>query len=117
MPLELTPQQSDSIARAGAGPLRVIDAATGAGYVLLPAGEYDRLRGSKEAGADVGVETKAFDVRASYPAQNAVAAAAGWADPIMDEYDDYDARMAERDSAERDSAERDSAERDRAVRA
>ena len=33
-----------------------------------------------------------FDIRESYPAQEQVAATAGWDDPAMDDYNDYDAR-------------------------
>jgi hypothetical protein len=43
-----------------------------------------------------------FDIRESYPAQEQVAAAAGWDDPAMDDYNDYDAHRKAQMTAIRD---------------
>ena len=77
MPIEISQPQRDALARSGSEPLRLTDPATGSGNILLQADEYDRLRASGGA----------FDVRETCPAQNAVASAAGWDEPFMDEYD------------------------------
>ena len=37
------------------------------------------------------VASEDLDVRESYPHQERVAQAEGWSDPVMDQYDDYDA--------------------------
>lgn len=49
---------------------------------MLPLNIYQRVR------AIFGDES--FDVADSYAAQSAVAGSAGWDDPEMDVYDDYD---------------------------
>jgi hypothetical protein len=61
----------------------VVDADTQEKWVLLPAGTYQKVR------ALLGDDT--FDIRETYPLQERVAAAEGWNDPAMDDYNDYDA--------------------------
>ena len=62
-------------------PLELIDEQTHAAYVLVPADEFRRL---KTAAEDELGET--------YTAQVESAMQAGWDEPRMDEYNDYDAR-------------------------
>ena len=61
-------------------PLELVDEETQLAYVLLPADEFERLR--------IAAEDELSD---TYPAQMESAMGAGWADPRMDEYNDYDA--------------------------
>jgi hypothetical protein len=60
-------------------PVRLVDEQTGVVYVLLRADEYER---TKEGLDD--------DIRDTYPAQMESAMRAGWGDPGMDVYDNYD---------------------------
>jgi len=78
MALTLSDEQRDALKR-GESPLYLLNPDDGAWYVLLPAG------GQVHAG---GEET---EIRDYYALQERVAQAEGWDDPIMDEYNDYDA--------------------------
>jgi len=70
------------------GPVELFDPQTQTRYVLVPADEYARVR-----------DNGAAAIRETYAAQDAVARAAGWDDPIMDEYNNYDApRRSRRNS-------------------
>jgi bifunctional DNA-binding transcriptional regulator/antitoxin component of YhaV-PrlF toxin-antitoxin module len=65
-------------------PLELVDEQTHAAYVLVRADEFRRLTaGSEDALSD------------SYVAQIESAMQAGWDDPRMDEYDDYDAHRGQ----------------------
>lgn len=81
----MTVSMSDELRRAvaatGGDLITVIDPTTNTSYVLLPAEEYARLSSEQL-------------VRESYPLQEEVARAAGWDDPEMDDYNDYDAHRA-----------------------
>lgn len=81
----MTVSMSDELRRAvaatGGDHVTVVDPATNSSYVLLPVEEYVRLSGEQL-------------VRESYPLQEEVAHAAGWDDPEMDDYDNYDAHRA-----------------------
>jgi hypothetical protein len=63
-------------------PVELVDEQTHVSYVLLRSEEFQRL---KTAAAD--------DLSDTYPAQMESALRAGWADPQMDEYNDYDAHQ------------------------
>ena len=76
----LTDAQRAALAARPASPVEVEDARTRARYLLVPVG-----RGS---GAEEG--TAEFDPADAYAALTATFAA-GWSDPAMDAYDDYDA--------------------------
>ena len=65
-------------------PLELIDEQTHIAYVLVPVGEFQRLKAA--------VEDELGD---SYAAQIESAMQAGWNDPRMDEYDDYDAHRGQ----------------------
>jgi PHD/YefM family antitoxin component YafN of YafNO toxin-antitoxin module len=60
-------------------PLELVDEQTHESYVLLPADEFQRLKTALED-----------DLNDTYPAQVESAMRAGWDDPRMDEYNDYD---------------------------
>ena len=81
----MTPKLSDDQRQAldaeGGAPVFVFDDQRHMTYVLLPAQDFQRIR-SLLQGED-------FPVRESYPLQDAVAAAEGWADPAMDAYDGH----------------------------
>ena len=62
-------------------PVELCDPRTQTRYVLVPAEEYEQLHDAQSAA-----------VRDTYAAQDAVARAAGWDDPEMDDYNDYGAR-------------------------
>ena len=67
------------VARPGV-PLELVDEQTQASYVLLPVEEFRRLKSVAED-----------DLSDTYAAQIETAMRAGWSDPLMDEYNDYDA--------------------------
>jgi hypothetical protein len=61
-------------------PLELVDEQTHLSYVLLPVEEFQRLKSAAED-----------DLSDTYAAQIETAMRAGWSDPRMDEYNDYDA--------------------------
>jgi len=63
-------------------PVYVVDATTQEKWVLVPDGTYQKIR------ALLGDEP--LDIRETYPIQDNVAAANGWNDPAMHDYNDYD---------------------------
>jgi hypothetical protein len=80
---KLTSEQRQAIDEQQPGqPVYVVDADTQEKWVLVPDGTYQKIR------ALLGDDT--FDIRETYPMQDRVAAAAGWDDPAMDDYNDYD---------------------------
>ena len=74
-----------AIENEGGSPLHLVDAATNAHYVLMRADQYEILSG-------LLAEGQKFDVRELYPLMAKSAASAGWDDPDLDAYNDYDAR-------------------------
>lgn len=79
---KLTPEMRDALLQTPGQPVTVEDDQTHLHYVLLPLKIYQRVRSL--FGDD------SFDVADTYPAQSAAAGAAGWDDPEMAVYDDYD---------------------------
>jgi hypothetical protein len=59
--------------------VELLDELTHRCYVLIPFEEFERLK--------IGTED---DLAETYPAQMDSAMQAGWNDPLMDEYNDYD---------------------------
>lgn len=59
--------------------VELLDELTHRAYVLIPVEEFERLKTVAED-----------DLADSYPAQMESAMKAGWNDPLMDEYNDYD---------------------------
>ena len=80
---KLTEEMREAIRQQAGQPVTVEDEQNHLHYVLLPLEVYQRVR---TVFAD-----EQFDVVDTYAAQSAVAGAAGWDDPEMDVYDDYDA--------------------------
>jgi hypothetical protein len=81
MTLPLTEDQLHEIASHPDEPVRFIDPKTNEVFVLLRADDYERVRPLLEDD---------FDIRDTYAAQFASAMRAGWGDPEMDDYDNYD---------------------------
>jgi hypothetical protein len=77
MSSELPPDLRAAVHRLHGKPLHLIDPDTNTPYVLIPASQYH--------------DTTSDDLADTYTAQQASASAAGWDDPEMSEYDDYDA--------------------------
>lgn len=83
MSLKLTDEMREALQRRVGYPIAVEDEQTQLQYVLLPLQLYQRLQ-SVFADAE-------FDVNDASAAQSRVAGMAGWDDPEMSIYDDYDA--------------------------
>jgi hypothetical protein len=84
----MTPKLSDDLRAAieehGGEPVYIVDAKTNASYVVIRAEQYESL-------AALLADGENFDPREMYPLIARSAAAAGWDDPEMDVYNDYDA--------------------------
>ena len=80
---KLTDEMRDALHQTAGQPVKVEDDQTHIEYVLLPFALYERVH--------LLFADESFDVRDTYAAQSATAGAAGWDDPEMDVYDDYDA--------------------------
>ena len=78
MTIELTDDLRNAL-NAGGTPLKLVDSRTGQSYVLVQAAAYDRVQ-----------SLLTDDLADTYPAQIESAMRAGWDDPTMDEYNDYD---------------------------
>jgi hypothetical protein len=81
MSAELPPDLRTAVHQLHGKPLHLIDPDTNTPYVLIPASLY---RPSPDAQAD-------DELADTYPAQQESAFAAGWNEPEMSDYDDYDA--------------------------
>ena len=78
MSVELSQDQSRAIDVTGT-PLEMVDPRTGSVYILVRQDSFARVRTLVED-----------DLAETYPAQIESAMRAGWDDPAMDEYNDYD---------------------------
>jgi hypothetical protein len=83
MSIILSPELQQAVAAHPGEPIELVDETSQARYVLLPGEQFDRIKAL--------VTSEEFDIRESYAAQNATLAAAGWDDPELDIYNDYDA--------------------------
>jgi len=83
MAAKLTTEQRDDLQQHGNKPVPVVDPDTNAVYFLIAGELFERLKPL--------FDDEPFDVRETYAAQSEVAGAAGWNDPAMDVYNDYDA--------------------------
>lgn len=81
--IELSAEQRQELARERERPLQVVDPETKKVYFIVSDDLFARVR-ALFADDDL-------DVRDTYAAQSATAGAAGWDDPEMDVYDQYDA--------------------------
>jgi hypothetical protein len=89
--IELTPEQHQTLASSGPEPVRAIDPATNAEYVLVRREVYDRLK-------TLLSEDEQW-LRDAYPAAMEVFARDGWDDPRMDVYNALDPRRQPRTSS------------------
>jgi hypothetical protein len=78
MSLELSNDQKQAIDTGGT-PLKLVDPRTGNVYVLVKEAVFARVQSLLDD-----------DLTETYPAQIESAMRAGWDDPAMDEYNDYD---------------------------
>jgi hypothetical protein len=83
MSLSLSDEQRRAVADHPGEPVELIDSTSHARYVLVPGDQFDRMRAL--------LTSDDFDIRQTYAAQSAALAAAGWDDPELDIYNDYDA--------------------------
>jgi hypothetical protein len=80
----LTPEQLQALADCSTEPIRLIDPQSQQAYVLVRADEYDQL---------LELVKDDYNLRDTYAAQLRSAMRAGWGDPAMDDYNDYDANF------------------------
>lgn len=88
MAAHLSEELRKELALGGDKPLKVVDDKTNHVYILVSADVFERL---------LPYADDAFDIRETYAAQSAAAGAAGWNDPAMDIYNDYDAHKSGQD--------------------
>jgi hypothetical protein len=82
----MTTKLSDDLRQAleqEGGPVHLVDAATNERYVIMRAEQYEKAKAL--------FEEEAFDPRELYPLVEESFRKAGWDDPEMDVYNDYDA--------------------------
>ncbi len=84
MTTQLSEDLRQAIEREGGSPVYLVDATTNEHYVLMRAEQYEHFNALLAEGEE-------FDPRELYPLIARSAAAAGWDDPEMDVYNDYDA--------------------------
>ena len=84
MSVTLSAELRQALAAHPGEPVELIDEASQARYVVLPGEQFDRIKAL--------LTSDEFDIRESYAAQSAALAAAGWDDPELDIYNDYDAQ-------------------------
>lgn len=83
MGITLSAEQRQALADRPGELVELVDEVSQARFVLLPAEQFDRIKALLTADE--------FDVRETYAAQSAALSAAGWDDPELDIYNDYDA--------------------------
>jgi len=83
MTTKLPDDLRQAIEQEGGSPVHLVDAATNLHYVLMRAEQYENLSAQFAEGE--------FDARELYPLMAKSAASAGWDDPDLDAYNDYDA--------------------------
>lgn len=87
--IQLTPEQHLALERSAPEPLRAIDPATNAQYVLVRSDDYEQL---------MAAHSEKHWVRDVYPAAMEVFARDGWDDPRMDVYNASSGSTAPRQS-------------------
>ena len=84
---KLTAEQIDELHKQGDKPMQVVDPTTNKVYFVIAGDLFDRFRSVfDDSGA--GIEE-------TYAAQSQAAGNAGWDDPEMDIYNDYDSHRRE----------------------
>ena len=84
----LSEQQRNLLVAEPDEPVTVVDEQTQRVYYLISAERFERMRSLHSA--------EDFDPRDAYPLIAKTAAEAGWADPLMDAYDNYEQAHAQR---------------------
>jgi len=84
MTTKLPDDRRQAIEKESGSPIHLVDAATNVRYVLMRAEQYENLSALFADGEE-------FDARELYPLMARSAAAAGWDDPDLEVYNDYDA--------------------------
>ncbi len=84
MTTQLPDDLRQAIEKEGDSPVHLVDSATNVHYVLMRAEQYENL-------SALVAEGEEFNARELYPVMAKSAAAAGWDDPDLDAYSDYDA--------------------------
>ena len=84
----LSEQQRNVLVAEPDKPVTVVDEQTQRVYYLIPAEKFDRLRSL--------LSEEEFQPSEAYPLIAKTAAEAGWADPLMDAYDNYEQAHAQR---------------------
>ncbi len=82
MTLTLTPEQQQALIAEPYQPLQLVDDKGTGKWYLISERQYEVVKSL--------FEEDEFDPREFYPLIAKTAAAAGWADPMMDVYDNYD---------------------------
>jgi hypothetical protein len=83
MSVSLSAEQRQVLADHPGELIELIDDVSHARFVLLPAEQFERIKAL--------LTSNEFDVRETYAAQSAALGDAGWDDPELDIYNDYDA--------------------------
>lgn len=66
-------------------PIELVDDQSHDRYIVLPAEAFERIKAL--------LTPDEFDIRETYAAQDSALASAGWDDPELDVYNDYDANL------------------------
>lgn len=83
MSISLSAELRQALADHPGEPVEFVDEVSHARFVLLPAEQFERIKAL--------LTNDEFDLRETYAAQSAALGAAGWDDPELDIYNDYDA--------------------------
>lgn len=83
--MTITDEQRAALEQHSGGPVYVADPLKNATYVIIAAETYEKMRAQ--------VDADGFDVRETYSAQERALGLAGWDDPAMDAYNDYDSNQ------------------------
>jgi len=88
MTITMTPELRKAITEAGDEPVRIVDPETNWTYLVVKFQDHSAGTPLYEAG---GEDEEAI-VKRTYPLIDKAFGAAGWDDPLMDEYNDYEPR-------------------------
>ncbi len=86
----ITPEIRRAIGEGRGQPTHLVDPETNASYVLIRAEQFEKVR---------SLLSEADGVANHYPLVDRVFGAAGWDDPGMDVYDDYDSNKQPSDAS------------------
>ena len=86
MSVTISTEQREALAKRPGEPVELVDDVSRARYVLLSGDQFDRIKAL--------LTSDEFDIRETYSAQNSALGAAGWDDPALDIYNDYDANRS-----------------------